>query len=126
MPSYTILETLSVSAFLNPDNFASSFDNQARSDEQYQKGLEVGKNYEVITISFKGVWGAQTPGTLTSYEGIGYHANTAALLRGFLDSGKPVLVYRSGNSVDGFGVWQIEPDRKTITNVTEKYYGKNE
>jgi len=32
--------------------------------------------------------------SMTSYEKIGYHANTADLLRGFIDSAVPIKVYR--------------------------------
>jgi len=32
--------------------------------------------------------------SMTSYEKIGYHANTAGLLQGFLESGVVIKVYR--------------------------------
>ena len=49
-----------------------------------------------MSISENGVWGAQLKdgSHLSSYEVLGYHACTADLLRGLLDSGVPIRVYR--------------------------------
>ncbi len=98
MKSYTELEALEPEAYLNPDNFKTGWDNNnpARQKQQYDKGLEVGAESEVVFISCNGTWGARGKDNshTTSYEGIGYHSNTDALLRGFLDSGCKIVVYR--------------------------------
>lgn len=98
-------ETCSAESFLNPDLFRTEFDNPAHGEEQYRNGLRIGNECEVISIGISGVWGGtpKTGGSLSSYERIGYHANTADLLRGFLASGARVHVYRW--KADGTG-WE--------------------
>lgn len=100
MKSYSELSELPAEAYLDPANFTTSHDslaaNQKYEDKQYRQGLRTGKAALYITLSFKGVWGAvmKGGGSVRSYEGIGYHAHTAALLRGFLDSGVDIDVTR--------------------------------
>jgi hypothetical protein len=97
-------ETCPADAFLNPDNFRTGWDRPGYAEEQYATGLRIGRENERIHISVTGVWGASRPGSsLSSYETIGGHANTADLLRGFLDSGCPIVVYRW--KTDGTG-WE--------------------
>lgn len=103
MQTYQQLNSRPASDFLNPDNFVTSYDSLSYTNaaQQYIKGLMAREHYKNVFISANGTWGAHTHtgGLVTSYEGIGYHANTADLLRGWLDSGIPIVVYR--NSKDG-------------------------
>lgn len=98
--SYKYLNALSPEAFLNPDNFETPYDslecNQARRIEQYKEGLKIASESISVGISACGTWFAcgKDGSMTTSYCGIGYHANTSSLLRGFLDSGCKVIVYR--------------------------------
>lgn len=89
-------ETCESTAFLNPELFVTPQDTPNRKEWQYAKGLETGKKASHISISYTGVWGAllKDGGDLSGYEKIGYHANTADLLRGFIDSGCEIHVYR--------------------------------
>jgi hypothetical protein len=100
---YSELEKLPAEAYLEWENFDTLFDelpvNLEKAQDAYQKGLDVGKEYDEITLSVRGVWGAHKENShCQSYEGIGYHANTKWLLKGFLDSGCPIAVYRFGES----------------------------
>jgi hypothetical protein len=88
--------------FLNPELFKTAFDAATIADKQYETGLATGRevrsNGGQVTIGQNDVWGAHHGNTsISSYEKLGYHANTADLLRGFLDSGVEIIVYR----VDG-------------------------
>lgn len=100
MASYEWLNSLPAQAFLDPNNFLTEYDEQNKArgydQEQYRKGLETGRAAKSIHISENSVWGAEmkSGGMLSSSEGIGYHACTADLLRGFLDSGCEIIVYR--------------------------------
>jgi hypothetical protein len=102
---YTELTELAPEEYLNWQSFDTEGDSypgnvqRGYAEEQYQKGLEIGRKNDVVFICGNGTWGAErnAPGQnsyTTSYEGIGYHACTKDLLHGFLDSGAPVLVYR--------------------------------
>ena len=101
--NYSEIEKLPAEAFLNPYNFVTGFDSMSPgyATEQYEAGLKAGKECLKIIISVRGVWGGilKNGGTLSSYEGIGYHSCTSALLMGFLDSGVEIEVYR--RSEDG-------------------------
>jgi len=99
---------LPAEALLQPELFASPLDalsNAAYAAEQYAKGLETGRNADAIHIAVNNVWSAamKDGASLSSSEKIGYHAHTAELLRGFLDSGCPIIVHR------------VTPDRITHT-----------
>lgn len=98
--------------FLNPDNFITGYDslNAEYQTQQYNKGLELGKNALVINISVSDVWSmVMKDGSLrTSYERIGYHAGTAALLRGFIDSGAKIVIWRDSEKYDDDGYRYIE------------------
>lgn len=95
---YNILNALPAKAFLLPNNFVLSSDarQQEYCREQYKTGLQAGKDAKMIFITYGSTWAAtmKSGSYLTSYEGIGYHAGTADLLRGFLDSGCPIVVHR--------------------------------
>jgi hypothetical protein len=98
--AYSVLNAMPARDFLDPSKFVTESDarNKARGydAEQYAKGLEIGKNAKTIYISCGSVWSAElkSGSSLLSYEGIGYHACTADLLRGFLDSGCAIIVHR--------------------------------
>lgn len=99
--NYHELEKLPAHAYLNPENFITEYDHvhidNGYNQDQYNHGLEIGTEYDVVKLNYRGVWSAERAGSLvTSYEGIGYHAGTAFLLMGFLDSGCRIEVYREG------------------------------
>lgn len=97
---YQTLNAKPARDFLVPSNFVTSWDslpaNRKRGAEQYAEGLRVGRESKEIHISQGTTWGAslKSGSHLSAYEGIGYHACTADLLRGFLDSGAVVIVHR--------------------------------
>jgi len=109
MASYRELEALPPEAYLDASRFVTCCDKFAENvasdlaGKKYQTGLKYGmeakeqKGY--ISLSYKGVWGASYGNCdVSSSEGIGYHACTASLLQGFLDSGCEIRVtrYRDG------------------------------
>ena len=105
--------------FLYPDNFMTGFDgprNMEYSLEQYYKGRQIGKDADCIHIAVNDVWGASMKdgSSVASYEKIGYHAATAFLLQGFLESGCKVLVHRSGDS--GIETWELKDDEAVRIN----------
>lgn len=103
MPSYEELAALPAEAYLDPSNFLTPFDGPGNAEyrrKQYEKGLEYGKQGD-IHIAINSVWSVDITtgptwrqGSISSSEGIGYHAGTAALLQGFLDSGGRIFVHR--------------------------------
>lgn len=100
------LSKLPAEAFQNPDNLASDYDLLSSEDyahSQYNKGLTIGQCSKVIHISIRNVWSAELKngGRMSSYETIGYHAHTASLLRGFIDSGVTIVVWREQPEDDG-------------------------
>jgi hypothetical protein len=96
--SYKELNALPPETFLDQDKFVTDWDtiNPHKATEQYNKGVEIGQKADSIFIAADGTWGAsmKDKSSLTSYEGIGYHAHTASLLKGFLASGAKIIVYR--------------------------------
>lgn len=97
--TYAELEKLPAEAYLNPDNFKTAMDSlpeKGYAEKQYQHGLQVGREANLIWINARSVWGAdlKNGGMCSSSEGIGYHSCTSDLLRGFLDSGTPIQVSR--------------------------------
>lgn len=115
---YEELDALPPSAFLDWENFRTGFDvpGDAISQQQYAKGLEIGRKSKLcgprlmgekgqgsVYIRANSTWAADIPPTMpsgtmagfcSSYEGIGYHRATADLLHGFLDSGARIVVSR--------------------------------
>lgn len=99
---YPELTKLPPEAYLGWENFVTEHDaaniHAGVGVAQYQKGLDFGREAIAegghIFISANGCWGSTGKGLRTSYEGIGYHANTADLLHGFLDSGAVIIVHR--------------------------------
>lgn len=101
MASYKELAEKPASDYLVPENFRTSWDGPEGSkyrEEQYRTGLSYSENATRITIGQNSVWGAsmKSSSVVSSYEGIGYHACTADLLRGFLDGPAEIVVYRAG------------------------------
>lgn len=103
--SYKQLAAFKPRAYLNWRNFVTDYPldadpNHPRQGEQYAAGLKTGREAREIHLSIKGVWSARMKNgsSIQSYEGIGYHASTASLLRGFLDSGAPIIVHRADGS----------------------------
>lgn len=101
MKTYTELEAMQTEAYLNPDNFRTMYDgyesNNEYAQEQYDKGLRIGNEFDEIHISYKSVWSASNLDgrkVCHSCEGIGYHGCTAHLLKGFLDSTARIIVHR--------------------------------
>jgi hypothetical protein len=96
---YKTLTALPARKYLDWQFFRTDWDvTPARAEKAYQKGVETGKSARYVFISANGTWGAVMldGGMITSYEGIGYHAHTADLLHGFIDSGAAIVVYRYG------------------------------
>jgi len=107
---YAELEQLPAVAYLDWQKFETPFDsmpsNVARQQDRYNEGLETGRNAKEFHLSVRGVWSTENRvdangygmSYTSSYEGIGYHANTAHFLHGILDSGCPVIVHRRTDS----------------------------
>lgn len=101
----------SPSDYLNPELFITGYDllNKHRPASQYKTGLTIGLEAKTIGISANGCWFAamKDNSLMTSYEVIGYHANTCELLKGFLDSGCRFIVYRQTES--GITETEVKP-----------------
>jgi len=102
---YPELQEFPAEAYLEPSNFQTEHDCTAPGSrpaayavEQYQKGLRISKEAKRVTIGVDSVWGClrRDGGMTRSYEGIGYHAGTCALLTGFLQGPAELVVYRWG------------------------------
>ena len=104
---YNILNKLPAETFLDPTKFTTSYDTAEGGERAYNDAMAVGQRATTIHIESTGVWSASMKdgSSLQSYQGIGYHANTAALLKGFLDSGARIVVSRW----DGSGK-EIKPE----------------
>lgn len=97
--------------FYYPERFATGFDTW-KGHDKFNDGIKIGKESYEIHIAINDVWSAvtkpkapfshDTPGHMQSYEKLGYHANTADLLRGFIASGCKLVVHRwtEGKLVD--------------------------
>jgi hypothetical protein len=96
---YKTLTALPPQKYLDWKFFKTDWDiTPARAEEIYRKGLKIGAEARYVFISANDTWGAAMldGGTITSYEGIGYHAYSSDLLHGFIDSGAAIVVYRYG------------------------------
>lgn len=100
--SYAVLRALPAAAYLAWEDFGTHYDtiNPGRAGEQYAAGLKLSREAEEISVCCDGTWAALllSGAVATSCEGIGYHAHTDSLLRGFLDGPAPVVVYRFESS----------------------------
>jgi hypothetical protein len=65
--------------------------------ERFNDGLTTGANADSVSIAVNNVWGARNKdGSHTgSYEKIGYHSGSVDFIAGVIESGCPVVVYRS-------------------------------
>src|SRR5271157_1551404 len=102
MASYSELRKRPASDFLNAFNFRTVLDvSKDCKGQRYFKALEEMRGYTAFHIGAENVWSADCKGGsyLSSYEGIGYHSNTAELLQAALDSDCAFYVYRyEGNN----------------------------
>jgi hypothetical protein len=107
--SYTELEALSPTDYLNKTDWDAR--NPAREQQQYQEGLDYSNKAHTVFINYKSVWGADMldGSMVTSYEGIGYHAHTSSLLRGFLAGPARIVVQRWR---DGIVETEIKPSTR--------------
>ena len=117
---YKELEALPAEAYLDWERFQTPNDAlppTAYAEEQYQKGLDVGRRAKAVHISVNSVWSAQMPegGSMQSYEGIGYHSCTSQLLRGFLASGCAIVVHRWSDT----GVASTEIKGRAVEHAEE-------
>lgn len=97
---YDTLNAMAPETFLKPENFVTTWDRADYGNEQFASGLKTSREAKTIYINASGTWGADmlSGAALSAYEGIGYHANTADLLRGFLAGPAPIVVYRRSRS----------------------------
>lgn len=93
-----------VSDFLNPDKFRTSYDVCPEcARRRYLEACEQCDNYSEIYIAINDMVTAKLKvggDHVNTYEKLGYHAFTSEFLRAILDSGCPVWVYRIGS--DGY------------------------
>lgn len=119
MISYQVLCALPPEAFLKADLFYTDWDarrpesGEAYLDEyrrRYEEGLKQGRESVCVYIATNGTWGAatKTGGSVTSYEGIGYHRMTQAFWKGVLDSRVQIIIYRYGSDDQVHG-YEIQP-----------------
>jgi hypothetical protein len=94
----TELEELQPEAYLNWEQFRTPYDAKQPDycQQQYDEGLKIGSNARCIIINYNSVWNSSNKDNshILSYEKIGYHAGTADLLHGFLDSEVQINVIR--------------------------------
>jgi hypothetical protein len=99
------LSQMPATDFLDTTKLISDYDalNSQYGIEQYNKGLEIGHSATEVHISIRNVWSARMKngGIMQSYETLGYHSGTAALMRGFIDSGVTIVVWRQNTLDDG-------------------------
>jgi len=100
MASYTELNARPASDFLNASLFETGYDVCLdRAKAKYDAFSADLNDFASVHVSVNGTWGAttKTGGSVSSYEGIGYHAYTSDLLQAILDSDCPFYVYRIEN-----------------------------
>lgn len=116
--SYAVLNALPPEAFLNPESFVTSWEGEkdtAYKAKQRKAALEASERaYESggsVYVLANGTWGASAGGwVLSTYEGIGYHAGTAEVLRGLLEGPAAFYVYRA--TPEGVTRTLIKPARE--------------
>lgn len=97
--TYAHLRALPPEAYLRPENFITAWSgdkDRALCAKRYQEGLALGTQIRCFNVCANGTWSADMldGGYMSSYEGIGYHAGSSEFLRGILDSGVTVRIYR--------------------------------
>lgn len=90
------IQALKPVAYLHATNFRTALDRVDGFAKRFQEGLSTGARFAELGISTNGAWYASGPGVLTSYEIIGYHADSAAFWAGVLKSRCRLAVYRDG------------------------------
>jgi hypothetical protein len=62
--------------------------------EKHNKGIELAKEYQVLTLAYNGRWFADKPyrgeSSVCSYECLGLHAHTEHLVAGAIEAGMTV------------------------------------
>ena len=80
------------------------------AEKQRAKGMAAATE-STVHIGVDDVWCVQgTNGWFATYEKLGFHADTAALLQGFIDSGRTFFVHRWNEAL-------CAPDRYAITGT---------
>ncbi len=100
------LMTLQPQDFLNIENLRSAMDDLAGTaygQAQYMKGVAIGNAAKVVHISITNVWSVEyhNGNRMQANETIGYHAHSAELMRGFIDSGVTIVVWRDIKEAGG-------------------------
>jgi len=96
---YATLNKLPAHTFLDWEKFKTNYaieQNEEYTLKRYNEALKISQEAQEVFISASGTWGAdlKNGGLLSSYEGIGYHAGSAWMLKGFLDGPASIVVYR--------------------------------
>lgn len=122
--NYDELEKMKPADYLSPEKFSTRYDkDDENSKEQYRKGLKIGSEMKKILINDRSVWLAgdsASTGVMSSSEGIGYHKDTASLLRGFLDSGAEIEVSRYDEKNGRTSTIIQKGDPEVMENIQEK------
>jgi len=87
-----------VTSTIRAEDFVTEFDvpGDTYDVEQYNKGLQLTRDYNEIHISIYNVWSASaakdgSDRACFSYETLGLHRSTAALVQGWLDGGIKII-----------------------------------
>lgn len=101
------IASLERGATLDAADYVTEFDvinNDNYAEKQYAKARTMAEGGAIVHIGANGVWSASTPNKYArnpefcsetrSYERIGYHAHTDALVRGWQDGGALIADYR--------------------------------
>lgn len=92
--------------------FETKLDTDAGMKMQYAKGILIGLKAQEVGYSADRTWWAKmsTGGMLSSYEKLGYHANSGGLWQGLVDSGAAVTEFPDGSKK----ILQPEPVGKSV------------
>lgn len=100
------IEPRDVTATIRPEDYVTEFDKMPSSDpkyreRQYNEALALAQQKDaIIYISLTSSWSASYTNErgntvdVVAYERLGYHRDTDALVRGWLDGGAKILDYR--------------------------------
>jgi len=90
--------------------------------KKYEEGKQQGANSCVVTIAVNDVWGATEwrGASVSSCEKIGYHAGSAAFLRGVLESGCVVVVVRS--NAEGLEYFRLNYPARLAEKISREEY----
>jgi len=109
------METFTAEDFLHPANFITALDTMPVANSTDVGGLA--SSMLDVTIAINDVWsGVQKDGGhVSSYERIGYHANTAARWNNFLESTATITIYRL--EVSKIVCYRVSTCRTFITRI---------